>query len=230
MKSAVLLPAIVLAAASLHAQYASPNQAANQGSAAGGVVQLGAGNNSTDQELAAKAQKLAADLAADLEHAANRCPISMQARQGGGLRVERAQDGRGPSSPFMTPSLTLHNPKGERILSASVTALGSGPNKGTTLQVRERKNNDNDASGEMLYVVPNSKSTTPPLLTRTLIVHFQPGDDNTVSGDLYLSGFTHLDSIALNSVTFADGSVQNFTSTKGCSVQPSPFMLVGATR
>jgi hypothetical protein len=221
MKPVALLPAIFLAAACAAAQYTPPNQ--NQGgSISGGVA--GMEGLSTDSKLTAQA-------ATDLQHAINICPISMEARQGGGLRVERAQDGKGPSSPFMTPSLTLHNPKDKRILYASVTALGSGPNKGALLlQARERKQNDDNPPDEFLERAPNQDSSAPPFLRRTLTVHFQPDDNNTVSGSLYLPGFVILHSIALNSVTFADGSTQSFASVSSCRVQPSPLMLVNATK
>ncbi len=170
--------------------------------------------------------------ALDLEHSASRCPITMEARQGGGLHVLRAQkDEKTSSQPFMNPSLILHNPQDQHIVSASVTALGSGPTKGTTLlQARERKHDDDDSSGEFLYRVPNPDSSPRPLLTRTLTLQFASGDNNTVSSDLYLPGFVLLDSITLNSVTFADGSTQSFASNSGCRAAPSPLMLVGAAK
>ena len=221
MKPAALLPVILLVTTGLHAQYTPPNQSANQSFSPAGMEGLGPGGKSTIQTPAA-----------DFEHSVSRCPIAMEARQGGGLHVLRAQkDEKTSSQPFMSPSLTLHNPQDQRIVSASVTALGSGPNKGTTLlQARERKHNDDDRPGEFLYRVPNPDSSPRPLLTRTLTLQFASGDNNTVSGDLYLPGFVLLDSITLNAVTFADGSTQSFASNSGCRATPSPLMLVGAAR
>ncbi|WP_058188334.1 hypothetical protein [Terracidiphilus gabretensis] len=229
MKPALFLPVILLYAASLHAQYTPPHQNANQSFGVAGMEGLGTSSNPIDQKLTAEAQKLAA---AELEHAVSRCPIAMEARQGGRLHILRAQkDEKTSSQPFMSPSLTLHNPQDQRIVSASVTALGSGPNKGTTLlQARERKHDDDDSPGEFLYRVPNPDSSPRPLLTRTLTVQFASGDNNTVSGDLYLPGFVLLDSITLNAVTFADGSTQSFASNSGCRATPSPLMLVGMAK
>ncbi len=207
MKAALFVPVILLTAVCAAAQYTPPNQSQSQSYATGGIGQLGPDGKST-------AQKPAADLA----HTISRCPISMSARQGGGLRIERAQEGKGPSSPFLTPSLTLQNPQDKRIVSASVTALGSGPNQGAT-PLR---------TGDA--VLRSASNPQQPRLSRSLTIRFTPDGSNTVSGQLYLPGFVILDSIALNSVTFADGSTQNFATAAGCSVQPSPFLLVSASK
>ena len=225
MKSAALLPAILLAAAGLHAQqlitaqFTPPNQSSNQGFAVAGVAKC-----ATDP---ATGKIVCTPVASPQQPAINRCPIAMQARQGGGLRVERAQDGQTPAQPFLTPSLTLRNPKNSRIVSASVTAHGFGANNGATLlAMRERKHNNDDSPDEFLYHVPSSGPPVPPFVTQTLSVKFTPSDDHAVSSEFSLRGFVTLRSIELNSVTFADGSVQNFASDSGCSVQPDLLMLV----
>jgi hypothetical protein len=151
----------------------------------------------------------------DLEHTVSRCPIAMMARQGGGLRVERAQDGR--SQPFTMPNLTLTNPKGKRIVSATVTAKGYGANKGTMLL---------QTGDQAVAPSPSDRNVQRPLLTRAVTVKLQRDGDDTVTGEFLLSGFVVLESIELNSVTLADGSAWNFAPASGCSVQPSPLMLV----
>lgn len=147
----------------------------------------------------------------EMEHTVSRCPIVLSARQGGGLHVLRTQDGQFSPQTALTPSLTLDNPQGKRILSASVTAHGFGINNHPTpLETRN----------------PSAGAQPRPRLTQTLTVKFLPDDNNTVSGDLRLPGFVVLDFIELNTVTFADGSTLAFASDSGCRVQPSPLMLV----
>jgi hypothetical protein len=154
----------------------------------------------------------------NLEHTASRCPIAMKAGQGGGLRIERAQDGG--SQPFTMPNLTLTNPQGKRIISASVTARGYGANKGTTLI------QNGSAQGGGQSVLRSDPNPQRPLLSRTVTVKFQPDVDDTVTGEFLLSGFVVLELIQLDSVTLADGSAWNFAPSSGCSVQPSPLMLI----
>ena len=186
------------------------------------AVLLVAGVSTSAQKPSATSALVGGPL--DLEHTPSRCPITMQARQGGGLRMERAQDGS--SQPFTMPNLTLTNPQGKRIVSASVTAKGYGAYKGTTL-VQNGSVIRNDTAQSGTQAVPRSDSNPQRLLlTRNVTVKLRPDADDTVSGEFLLSGFVVLESIQLDSVTLADGSAWNFAPSSGCSVQPSPLMLV----
>ncbi|MGA2251297.1 hypothetical protein [Terracidiphilus sp.] len=231
MKPASFLPIILLCAASLHAQNTPPNQSANQSFGVAGMEGLGAGNNPTDQKLSAAAQKLTADL----EHAVNRCPISMEARQGGGLHILLADKDGQATQPAMEPSLTLRGANGKRIASAAITAHGYGAPKGTTPLQTSTSNGTHDDLGGSLVVRPVNKmnlTNSPdqrPRLTHALTVRFQPDGDSEFSADFRLPGFVVLETISLNSITYADGSIENFDASI-CKASPSPIMLVSTTR
>jgi hypothetical protein len=214
MKPASFLPAIFLAVTGLAqqpsavtAQYTPPNQGQNQGFAVGGISQC-----TTDPSTKKVSCTAVASSQQPVIHA---CPIAMRARQGGGGLILRTdKDERDPSQPSMNPRLALSNPKGQRIVSAAITAHGYGANNGTTLL---------DTGDAVLRSTPNPQRLR---LVRTLTARFMPDDDNTVIADLRLPGFVVLESIELNSITLSDGSIQNFSSDSGCRVQPDLIMLV----
>ena len=66
-----------------------------------------------------------------------------------------------------------------------------------------------------------------PRLTRPLTVRMERDEDSNVTGDLRLKGFVVLESIELNSVTFADRTSWSPSSSDGCRVAPDLLMLVG---
>ena len=165
------------------------------------------------EQLEAQAQK-----ALDLERTVSRCPIAMDARQEGGLHMVRTQDGsKAPQQPAITPSLILTAPQGRQILSATITAHGyAAPNGAIPLNV---------AGQAVLHSGPVSR----PELASTVTVKFESNGNGSFSGKFRLPGFTVLESVDLNAVTFADGSTWSFTSASGCHVQPDPFVLVSAS-
>ena len=231
MKLASILPLIFLTAVGLHAQSTPPSQSANQSFGVAGMEGLGPGSNPTDQKLTAEAQKL---IAADLEHAVSRCAIGMFARQGGGLHVLRADKDGQLTQPALEPSLTLHGPNGKRIVSAAITARGYGAPQGATPLQTSNSNNTHDDLGGSLVAKPVNKTNLTnspdqrPRLTHALTVRFQPDGDSEFSADFRLPGFVVLETINLNSVTYADGSIENFDASI-CKASPSPIMLVAAT-
>ncbi len=223
MKSAVLL---CLAAFAVAASAQQPAQSSNE------KLKL---------QAAAEAQKVQAWIAA-----ASRCPIAMDARQGGGLHILRAQDGsKIPQEPAMTPSLTLTAPQDRQILSATITAHGYAASRSAMpLEVQYGGVQGGVAKMEPLgppqSATPSKAPNQPialshpapvqrPQLTRTVTVKFASNGDGSFSGDFRLPGFAVLETIDLNSVTFAGGSTWSFTSASGCHVQPDPFMLVGSS-
>jgi hypothetical protein len=141
---------------------------------------------------------------------ASRCPIAMHARQGSSMQMFRTGDG--DSQPLMTPTLTL-TPRGQRqIVAATVTAHGHPNEGGTTDLVAHRVDPDHPAGT--------------PEITKTLTIKLIPGERGTVSAELQLSGFTTVQSIELNSVTYDDGSTWKFAAASGCSVAPDPLLLI----
>jgi hypothetical protein len=164
-----------------------------------------------------------ASAALDLEHSVSRCPIALTAHQGGGLHFVRTKDGQ--TSPVeMTPSITLKQPARSRIVSASITARGDGASKGAM----PLDTSDPIKDSLQLQIPPRSPQRQRPSLTQTVTVKLNPDGDGYVTGEFRLPGFAVLESIQLNSVTFADGSTQVFASSSGCSVQPSLLVLVSA--
>jgi hypothetical protein len=154
----------------------------------------------------------------DLEHTVSRCPISMDARQEGGLHIVRARDGsQAPQQPAITPSLILTAPQGRQILSATITAHGyAAPNGATPLNV---------AGQAALHSGPIARTE----LSRTVSIKFESDGNGSFSGKFRLAGFTVLESVDLDAVTFGDGSTWSFTSASGCHVTPDPFVLVSAS-
>jgi hypothetical protein len=169
----------------------------------------------------------------DLEHTVSRCAIGMFARQGGGLHILRAGKEGESTQPAMEPSLTLHDTNGKQIVSASILARGYGAPKGATpLQTGNESGTHDDLGGSLVAHPANrtdlmNSPAQRPSLARTLTVKFQPDGDADFSGDFRLPGFVVLESIALNSITYADGSVRNFDASI-CSTKPSLLMLVSS--
>lgn len=172
----------------------------------------------TAQQPATSSVPPALNNSLDLERTVSRCPIAMDARQEGGLHIVRAQDGsKAPQQPAITPSLTLTAPQGRQILSATITAHGyAAPQSAMPLNIGAQ-------------AVLRSQPTARPELTSIVNVKFASNGDGSFSGKFRLPGFTVLESVDLNAVTFGDGSTWSFTSASGCHVQPDPFMLVSAS-
>lgn len=183
----------------------------------------------------------------DLERTVSRCPISMDARQEGGLHLVRTRDGsQAPQQPAITPSLTLTAPQGRQILSATITAHGyAAPKSAMPLEVQggvqgrtfgvagmqglgSSQSTKPSKAPNQPIVLPQPAPAARPELTRTVTIKFAPNGDSSFSGKFRLPGFTVLESVDLNAVTFGDGSTWSFTSASGCHVTPDPFMLVNA--
>ena len=182
-------------------------------------------------DAALHAQQPVAGNSLDLEHTVSRCAIGMFARQGGGLHFLRAGKNDQPAEPAMEPSLTLHDAAGKHIVSATITAHGFGAPKGATpLQTGSQDSSQKDMGGSLVARPVNrtnfTNSSDPrPRLTRTLTVRFQPDGDSDFSSDFLLPGFAVLEVVDLNSITYADGSIENFEASI-CHARPSPLMLV----
>jgi hypothetical protein len=61
---------------------------------------------------------------------------------------------------------------------------------------------------------------------RTLKVSFAERSDGSVSGDLWIGGFTSITSIQLLEASYADGSTWRISGHDVCNVKPDPIMLI----
>lgn len=138
------------------------------------------------------------------------CPVGMRAKQGSSLQMERAADGS--TQPLMTPSLTLTNHDSRQIVEATVTAYGFPP-QGAAMDLVAHK------------VDPAHPEKRPELRT-TLELKMVRNGNGEVTAQLTLPGFARVSSIALNSVTYSDGSTWKMPGDLGCRVVPDPLLLV----
>jgi hypothetical protein len=61
---------------------------------------------------------------------------------------------------------------------------------------------------------------------RTMTMPLSAESGQSVAGDLWVPGMTAVQTIDLDSVAYADGSVWNFTGQESCRVVPDPLMLI----
>lgn len=147
------------------------------------------------------------------------CPVSMHAQHGagGGVLVTRQSqsESRSQQSRPRQPSQDIHLILGAfkdsiQVVAAKVTVRGTN-GKG--------------------HAVP--ATLTPggaPDETKTLDLRFDTAGNGESAADLMLAGFTSVQSITLDSLTFADGSIWTPSSNSSCRTAPDPFMLISAAR
>jgi hypothetical protein len=145
------------------------------------------------------------------------CPVSMHAQHGsgGGLLLARQAPGasHAPNPPSQAPSqqihLTLKNWKFPgRVVSAKVTVRGT--------------------NGKARFVPVNSTSETSAETARALNINLEADGQGQASTEVQLAGFTSVQSITFDSLTFTDGSTWTASKTSACRTAPDPFMLVSA--
>jgi hypothetical protein len=134
------------------------------------------------------------------------CPIGMYASQDIWNHTIAVQKGLGSEKFGQRISLTLRDFHGQHIVAGTVRVQGL-TGKNHMLQT------DNKTS-------QNSNST------RTLKVTFTQQADGSVSGDLWIGGFTSITSVQLLEATYSDGSIWRISAKSTCSVRPDPLMLV----
>ena len=136
------------------------------------------------------------------------CPIGMRASQGVWDHTMKVRnfDREITKAPFgQRILLTLIDARPANIVSATVLVRGlNGKN----------------------HMVKTADARSGPNAARTLHVTFTKGQDNDVSADLYVPGFTSVSSVQLQQVTYADGSTWRTSGTKFCRVTPDPMMLI----
>ncbi|HUB30636.1 MAG TPA: hypothetical protein VL967_13105 [Terracidiphilus sp.] len=140
------------------------------------------------------------------------CPVAMRARHDfffqkelttGAKPNERGYEPYAAATTQLRLTLTDFNHR--RIQTANVTVRGT------------------NGVGRL---VPVDAGKPSPNVTRTMNLSFEPGDDSGVDAYLALRGFTTVNAIVLNSLTYADGSTWKTIDAGACQVAPDGFMLV----
>ncbi len=134
------------------------------------------------------------------------CPVGMHAKQGSGGGLVAARNGRPSDGPSQQIHLVLARRHSQQITGASVRVRGFS-DKGRM-----------ERSIAIEDIVPDR--------SQMLDVEFTPDNDVEASADLVLPGFTSVQSVELQSITYADGSTWKMEKQNACTVAPDPMMLV----
>jgi hypothetical protein len=142
------------------------------------------------------------------------CPVSMHAQQQrrNGGRILTTSKWLSPRPPGIEQRIRLileSASDSARVAGAKVTVRGTN-GKGRTTQTLMTQDQD-----------------APSNATKILAITFDSGGDKGASADLVLPGFTSVQSIRLDSLTYSDGSTWNPPKGKVCRTAPDPLMLVG---
>jgi hypothetical protein len=133
------------------------------------------------------------------------CPVSLRAEQGTG--ADRLAVSSRPAGIAQLLHLIITNPDSRRITGASVTVRGFA-GKGRAMQAASADKSTNAA--------------------RSLDVKFTAGSDKNGLADLWVPGLTSVQSIDLNSVTYADGSTWKLAADATCRIRPDWVMQVSS--
>jgi hypothetical protein len=143
------------------------------------------------------------------------CPVSMHAVQGDGsglMNVRRYQpDGNAPQ-PVVGQQihLTTRNSKNAAMITGiQVTVYGT------------------NGKGRMLPVGSTADALSNAVRTFALPIALERNE--STSSDLVMRGFTSVQWIALDLVTYGDGSSWSPSAGKTCRVAPNPLVLIDAT-
>jgi hypothetical protein len=132
------------------------------------------------------------------------CPVSLRAQHladGSMVRVGNSH----PAGVGQWLHLTLADHGSSQIVKATVAIYGLS-NKARITQTA--------AGSDFSDVV------------RTTTVQFSAASPGSVAGDVRVPGMTAIQRIDLDSVAYADGTVQSFAAEQACHVTPDPLMLV----
>lgn len=138
---------------------------------------------------------------------ADSCPVAIEARHGvWDHTITVRQGAESHQGPFgQRIILTLRNSHSAKMIVAA-TVLVRGFN-GKSQVIETGSNPEGNA-------------------TKTVRTGFTELADNTVSADLYLTGFTAVSSVKLVDVTYSDGSTWRSDRSNPCRVTADPLMLV----
>lgn len=132
------------------------------------------------------------------------CPVSLRAQHGADGGIRKVDKNR-PEGIAQLLHLIITSSDSRQIVEARLRVRGTS-GKG-------RVDRSAAASGGMDA-------------TRNLMVRFKPGAGNEVIADVWVPGMTAVLQVDLNSLTFADGSMQMFGAADGCRFAPELLMLV----
>jgi len=136
------------------------------------------------------------------------CPVGMRAQQGAGGDLLRAREGQPVEGPAQRIRLVLTPRRALQITGARIRVRGlSGKNRMALA----------DATGQLA-----------PDRTQTLNATFTPDEKGETFSDLVLAGFTSVQSIELQAITYSDGSTWKMESSNLCKVTPDQIMRVAA--
>ena len=135
------------------------------------------------------------------------CTVGMLARHESGLHRVYVGNGATPEPSGMRLKFVLTSPRRDPITSANITIQGLN-GKSHIIQTR-----DGAQSAE---------------IQRSMSVNLVPGEDRNSDADLVAPGFVVVNSIELNSVTYASGSTWKVAGNQVCQVAPDPLMLTSA--
>jgi len=141
------------------------------------------------------------------------CPVSLLAQHGADGAMRKV-DKNPPEGVGQQLHVTLTSPnsssKDSRQIVAARLRVHGTSGKG---QLMSQLSLSNTAPSGMDY-------------TRNVTVRLQQGADNVAIGDVRVAGLTAVLQVELSSVTFDDGSVQQFTAADGCRFTPDHLMLI----
>jgi hypothetical protein len=137
------------------------------------------------------------------------CPIGMAADQGVWDHTIRVHQGQRDK---------LAQPFGQRII-LTLSDAHSATIVAATVNVRGLT-----ARNHMVQTAGDGKSNGE--ASRTLSVTFAANGKGRVTGDLYIPGFTAVNSIELLQVSYNDGRVWRIGAGNVCRVKPDPMMLI----
>ena len=144
-------------------------------------------------------------LLADRSHPG--CPVSMRAQQRTSVTgLTRTGDGNAV--------------QGQRIH----LDVDRGPHAVVAIQVTVH----GTTARPRIYAAQSLHGASDALKTFTLTADGASANGVAISSDILLRGFTSVQSVNLDSVSYADGSLWTPTAGKSCSVEPDPLMLVSS--
>ena len=134
------------------------------------------------------------------------CPVGMHAKQGSGGGLVAVRNARPSDGPSQQIHLVLARRHLQQITGARVLVRG--------LSGKDRI----ERSRAIEDIVPDR--------SQMLDVTFTPDNAVEASADLVLPGFTSIQSVELESISYADGSTWKMENRNACTVAPDPMMLV----
>jgi hypothetical protein len=138
---------------------------------------------------------------------ADPCPVLMRAQQtAGGDLLATGTSRAKPAGQGL--HLTLTNLGSKQITGASITVSG--------------------LTGTPHIVQAHSSSGAPSETEKQLSLTFHNWTGKAVSRDFWATGMTSIQTIDLNSVTYADGSTWKLAAGKSCRTIPDRLMLIGS--